>query len=118
VAPRPSSLCGEFAEVSLPVADFAAAQAFWEPLGFVASEETGSPYAHLPLTSDYLDLSFHRPRLCDRAMLVFRDPQMPERLARLRERGMTLRAAAALGAGAAFIEGPGDTPLLLLPGEG
>ena len=32
------SLCGEFAEVSLPAPDFAAAQAFWEPLGFVAAE--------------------------------------------------------------------------------
>jgi catechol 2,3-dioxygenase-like lactoylglutathione lyase family enzyme len=117
VARRPSSLCGDFAEISLPVADFAAAQAFWEPLGFVAAEESESPYPHLALTSDHLDLSFHRPRLCDRAMLVFRDPQMPERLARLRERGATLRGAAALGTGAAFIDGPGDTPLLLLPGE-
>jgi hypothetical protein len=117
IARHPGSLCGEFAEISLPVADFAAAQAFWEPLGFVAADEVESPYPHLPLTSDHLDLSFHSPRLCDRAMLVFRDREMPERLARLRERGLALRTAAALGTGAAFIEGPGDTPLLLLPGE-
>ena len=38
------SLCGDFAEVSLPAADFAAAQAFWEPLGFVAAEEAEKPY--------------------------------------------------------------------------
>ena len=117
VARRGDSLCGEFAEVSLPVTDFSAAQAFWEPLGFVAAEEVESPYPHLSLTSDHLDLSFHRPRLCERAMLVFRDRDMPERLARLHEGGVPLRSAPALGAGAAFIEGPEGTPLLLLPGE-
>ena len=114
---RAGSLCGDFAEVSLPATDFAAAQAFWEPLGFVAAGEAESPYAHLPLTSDHLDLSFHHPRLCARAMLVFRDPQMPARLARLREQDVPLRPVPALGADAAFVEGPDGTPLLLLTGE-
>jgi len=114
--PRAGSLCGDFAEISLPASDFAAARAYWEPLGFVAAGEAESPYPHLPLTSDHLDLSFHPPRLCAHAMLVFRDPEMPARLARLRERGVPLRAAGGLGADAAFIEGPDGTPLLLLTG--
>ncbi len=41
----------------------------------------------MPLTSDHLDIAFHRPRTLDRPMLVFRDPNMRERLARIRAFG-------------------------------
>jgi predicted lactoylglutathione lyase len=109
------SLCGNFAEVSLPVADFAAAQAFWEALGFVAAPEEQTPHPHLPLTSDYLEVSFHRPAFCARPMLVFRDPEMATRIARLRERGITAAAAPrGLPPGSALLSGPDGTPLLLL----
>jgi catechol 2,3-dioxygenase-like lactoylglutathione lyase family enzyme len=79
------SLCGYFEEFSMPSTDFAAAKAFWESLGFVATEETDLPYLHLALTSDHLDIAFHRPRTLDRPMLVFRDQGMRERLATLRD---------------------------------
>src|SRR5256885_11502059 len=49
------------------------------------------PYTTLfrsPLTSDYLDVSFHPPGVCERPMLVFRDPDMRARIARLRELGL------------------------------
>jgi predicted lactoylglutathione lyase len=110
------SLCGDFAEVSLPVTDFAAAQAFWEALGFVAAPEEQSPHPHLPLTSDYLEVSFHRPALCARPMLVFRDTAMATHIARLGERGIAFAASPrGLPPGAALLEGPDATPLLLLP---
>jgi len=110
------SLCGDFAEVSLPCADFAAAQAFWEPLGFVAAEEAQSPYPHLMLTSDRLDLAFHSPRFLAQPMLVFRNPEMPARLAGLAERNIALSPAPrGSGAGAALLTSPDGTPLLLLP---
>lgn len=113
-----ASHCGDFAEVSLPVADFAAAQAFWEPLGFVAAGEIESPYPHLPLTSDYLNIAFHRPGLCERPMLVFREAAMATRIARLRELGLTFAATPRLlGNAAALLESPDGTPLLLLSGE-
>jgi catechol 2,3-dioxygenase-like lactoylglutathione lyase family enzyme len=111
------SMCGDFAEVSLPVTDFAAARGFWEPLGFVAAGEVERPYPHLPLTSDYLDVSFHHPHLCDRAMLVFRDPDMSARIARLKELGMPIYPIgprAADGGGGALLESPHGTPLTLL----
>ena len=60
------SLCGYFTELSMPSADFEVAREFWEPLGFVATEEPDAPYAHMPLTSDHLDIAFHRPRTLDR----------------------------------------------------
>jgi catechol 2,3-dioxygenase-like lactoylglutathione lyase family enzyme len=83
--PERVSLCGYFEEFSMPGADFAAGKAFWEPRGFVATEETELPYRHLALTSDHLDIAFHAPRVLAEPMLVFRDPLMRERLAKLRD---------------------------------
>jgi catechol 2,3-dioxygenase-like lactoylglutathione lyase family enzyme len=112
-----TSLCGDFAEVSLPVRDFAAAQAFWEPLGFVAAEQAETPYPRLSLTSDHVDLAFHPPAVSTRPLLVFRDAGMSSRIARLEALGMALAAAPAAvrAAGAcALLAAPGGMPLLLL----
>jgi catechol 2,3-dioxygenase-like lactoylglutathione lyase family enzyme len=112
------SPCGEFAEVSLPVADFAAAQSFWEGCGFVAAAEEDVPYPHLALTSDYLDLSFHRPRLCEQPLLVFRAPDMEARIARLREAGIGFAASPrGMAPGSALLEAPGGACLLLASGD-
>ena len=115
-----TSLCGDFVEFSMPSMDFTEAREFWEPLGFVATEEPDAPYAHLPLTSDHLDIAFHRPRTLDRPMLVFRDANMRERLARIRELGVKETGELPRGlppAANALIEAPEGTPLLLLEGE-
>jgi catechol 2,3-dioxygenase-like lactoylglutathione lyase family enzyme len=117
--PTQTSLCGYFSEISLPASDFAVAQAFWEPLGFVATEEVEEPYLHLPLTSDHLDIAFHRPRTHDAPLLVFSDPDMPERIAHLRELGIPLSSELPRGVSAganALIEAPEGTALLLLHG--
>jgi len=116
--PHEVSLLGDFAQLSLPAADFAAAQAFWEPLGFVASEAVESPYLHLPLTSDHLALAFHRPRTCDAPLLVFRAADMAQRIARLRTLGVAeepLPRGIARDANAR-LESPEGTQLLLLAG--
>ena len=118
--PEDTSLCGYFTEFSMPAADFEAARIFWEPLGFVATEEPDAPYAHMPLTSDHLDLAFHRPRTLDRPMLVFREPNMRERLARIRDLGVRETGELPRGlpaAANALIESPEGIPLLLLEGE-
>lgn len=113
------SLLGDFAEVSLPAPDFAAAQAFWEPLGFVAADRAREPYPHLPLTSDTLDVTFHHPRILDRPMLVFRSADMAARVQRLRELGVAMSALprAIRAAAGALLESPDGTALLLLQGE-
>lgn len=87
--PEQISLCGYFSALSLPATDFDAQKRFWEPLGFVATDEAEHPYLHLPLTSDHLNIAFHRPRTLDEPMLVFEDAAMPERIARLRDKGLT-----------------------------
>jgi catechol 2,3-dioxygenase-like lactoylglutathione lyase family enzyme len=83
--PERVSLCGYFEEFSIPCTDFAAAKAFWESFGFVATEVTDLPYPHLALTSDHLGIAFHAPRILDRPTLVFREHGMHERLAKLRD---------------------------------
>ncbi len=113
---REVSLCGDFAQLSLPAADFAAARSFWEPLGFVASEEVSAPYEHLPLTSDTLELAFHRPRACATPLLVFRAADMRERIEHLRTLGVAEEAlprGITRGANALLVS-PEGTPLLLL----
>jgi catechol 2,3-dioxygenase-like lactoylglutathione lyase family enzyme len=118
--PAEVSLCGYFDGISMPVRDFEAAKLFWEPLGFVATEESENPYVHLPLTSDHLDIAFHRPRTFDVPMLVFRDPDMPARIAQLREQGTRISDELPRGldpTGNALIESPDGTSILLLRGD-
>lgn len=113
-----TSLCGDFAQLSLPVTDFAAAQAFWEPLGFVAAGEASEPYPHLELTSDHLDIAFHSPALCAQPMIVFHAPDMKARLEQLRALGVPLAPAPATSsAGNARLSAPEGTQLLLLQAE-
>ena len=117
---RETSLCGDFAELSLPAADFLIAQAFWELLGFVATQELEVPYVHLPLTSDGLDIAFHHPRTFDGSLIVFRSPDMPERIARLESLGLLSDEPLPRGIGRgdnALIVSPEGTHLLLLQGE-
>jgi catechol 2,3-dioxygenase-like lactoylglutathione lyase family enzyme len=119
-APGESSLCGDFAEVSLPVTDFAAAQAFFEPLGFVATDAVQTPYAHLPLTSDHLDLAFHHSRTFDEPLIVFRAPDMAQRIEKLRTLGVAGAALLPHGVpptGNVLLRAPEGTQLLLLQGE-
>jgi hypothetical protein len=79
--------CGYFAELGLPSRDIAVARSFWEPLGFVALDERSDPFPRTQLTSDHLDLALYRTRALRQPVLTFEDPEMRERLARLRERG-------------------------------
>jgi catechol 2,3-dioxygenase-like lactoylglutathione lyase family enzyme len=82
------SACGYFSELGLPVRAADAARAFWESVGFVALEEEAQPFPRTPLVSDGLDLALYRTRALREPVLTFEDSEMPQRLARLRERGI------------------------------
>jgi catechol 2,3-dioxygenase-like lactoylglutathione lyase family enzyme len=115
--PAEVSLVGYFDGFSMPARNFETARAFWEPLGFVATEEAETPFVHLPFTSDHLDIAFHRPRMLDVPMLVFLDPEMPARIAQLRDQGVRLSDELPRGLDPAYnamIESPDGTILLLL----
>lgn len=112
-----ATLCGHFAEVSLPATGFEAPQAYWEALGFVATGLAAEPWPHLSLTSDFLDLSFHAAAVHPRPLLVFRDAGVDARIARLEALGLRVRTALPGGARGGLIEGPDGTALLLLGHE-
>jgi len=110
------SLCGDFAEYSMPSNDFAAAVRFWEPLGFVATGIEAAPYEHMPLTSDHLDLAFHARATADRPLLVFRTPDMDARIAWLASVGIAMSEELPpelSSAGHARIDTPEGATLLL-----
>jgi hypothetical protein len=86
--PGQTSLCGDFAEFSIPAAQFDSMRDFWEPLGFVALGETELPYLRMSMTSDHVDLAVHRQRTLDQSMLVFTAADMDERIERLRSLGL------------------------------
>jgi hypothetical protein len=114
---RESSLCGDFAEYSVPAADFAPMAAFWEPLGFVAMGESEAPYLRMSMTSDHLDLGVHRPRTLDAPMLVFSAADMGERIERLGALGFASSADLPRGLDprhCALLEAPEGTALLLV----
>jgi len=111
------SLCGDFAEYSMPAAEFEPMREFWEPLGFVAMGEIEAPYLHMSMTSDYLDLGVHRPRTLEVPMLVFSAPDMGERIERIRALGFDPSDALPRGLDprhCALFEAPEGTSLLLL----
>src|SRR5688572_3430179 len=112
-----TSLCGDFAEYSLPYSEFEPMRAFWEPLGFVALGETDAPYVRMSMTSDHIDLAVHRPRTLDQPMLVFAAPDMGERIERLRTLGVAMSDDLPRGLdprSAALLRAPEGTALLLI----
>ncbi len=114
---RDTSLCGDFAEFSLPAGEFEPLRDFWEPLGFVAMGETDTPYVRMSMTSDYIDLAVHRPRTLDRPMLVFAAADMGERIERLKALGIESSTDLPRGLDprhCALIEAPEGTALLLI----
>jgi len=112
-----SSLCGDFAEFSLPAGEFQPMREFWEPLGFVALDESEAPYLRMSMTSDHIDLAVHRPRTLDVPMLVFAAADMGERIDRLRALGCELSEDLPRGLDprhSALLEAPEGTTLLLI----
>jgi len=112
------SLCGYFSYLSLPQPDYQAASEFWERAGFVALPEETAPFAHLPLTSDRLDLGFHPPQSFDGVLLVFECSDVARHIARLRELGIAPSAQLPRGLDrrhSALLQAPEGTGLLLVP---
>jgi len=114
---RDTSQCGDFAEYSIPAADFAPMRDFWEPLGFVALGESETPYLRMAMTSDHLDIGVHRPRTLESSMLVFAAADMGERIEQLRSQGCEFSDALPRGLDprhCALLEAPERTLLLLI----
>jgi catechol 2,3-dioxygenase-like lactoylglutathione lyase family enzyme len=70
-ASTPASKLGWFEECLLPVRDLERARAWWEALGFVATEAGAAPWPHYALTSDTLNVGLCRTGEFDSPVLRF-----------------------------------------------
>lgn len=114
------SRLGWFEEVTLPTADLDASIAFWEGVGFVPAEEGESPFPHIGLTSDSLNVSLARSRGLGRTALVFTDLRMPDRIRQLADAGIEFSQELPAGldpASYALLIAPEGLPLLLATGD-
>lgn len=116
LSPAHSSTLGYFEEFAVATPDLAAASAFWERMGFVAFEPVLEPLPKVVAASRDLNLGLYGIDLTA-PVLVFSDATMPDRIGSLRDRGyrFTQRMPRELLAiGAALLEAPEGTQLLLL----
>jgi len=109
------TLLGQFSQLSLPLADFEAGEAFWDRLGAVTRRED-LPWKQLCVDLPGFSLAFHRPSLHDEPLLVFRQPDLGTAGPALRDAGF----AAAPGLGGfgtpahLILSSPEQVPLVLL----
>jgi len=114
------SHCGWFSAYSMPAQGDDAVRDFWERAGFVALELQEQPLPTLPLVSDHLSLGLHAARTLAEPLLLFVDPEMTGKLARLEAAGIEPSAKLPRGLDPrdnALIETPEGTLLLLLTAE-
>ena len=120
LGPGETSRLGWFEEYALPVADLKAAEAAFERLGFVPAEEGNEPYPHIGMTSDSLNVALVSAGTLKHSALVFTDPAMGSRVAKLVAAGFELahRLPAGLDASRhALLVAPEGTQLLLTTSE-
>jgi catechol 2,3-dioxygenase-like lactoylglutathione lyase family enzyme len=116
LSPAHLSALGYFEEFALATPDLAAASAFWERVGFVAFEPVREPFARAVAASRDLNVGLYAIDL-QVPVLVFTDAAMPERIASLRDQGHRFAQRMPrelLAIGAAMLEAPEGTQLLLL----
>jgi catechol 2,3-dioxygenase-like lactoylglutathione lyase family enzyme len=118
-APSKPSVLGYFEEFGIPTADLERSAAFWDALGLVAFEPERVPFTRVVATGRDLNVGLYDLDLRS-PVLAFSAPDMPERVAMLRERG--LRFAGRLPRGMnprehALLVAPEGTALLLSTGS-
>jgi catechol 2,3-dioxygenase-like lactoylglutathione lyase family enzyme len=114
-APSKPSDLGYFEEFGIPTPDLERCAAFWEALGFVAFEPERLPFTRIVATGRDLNLGFYDVDLRS-PVLAFSAPDMPERIAVLRERGLRFAGRLPRGMNArehALLIAPEGTGVLL-----
>ena len=118
--PGETSWCGYFSEIGIPARDPDRSKAFWEQLGFVATDEQQEPFRRISLTSDFLNLGLYATRELRRPVLTFVDSEMPSRVSHIENLGIerSRRLPAAFDPDrAAILVAPEGTELLLMTGD-
>ena len=115
-APPLFSELGYFEEFGIPTPDLERSAAFWEALGLVAFEPERVPFTKVVATGRDLNVGLYDLDLRS-PVLAFSAPDMPERIAALRERGLRFAERLPRGMSArehAMLIAPEGTRLLLV----
>ena len=115
LAATPSSRLGYFEEFGIPTTDLARSTAFWDALGCVAFDPIRAPFAKVVASHRDLNVGLYDTDL-KRPVLTFSDPDMPERIVELRDKGHRFVDRLPRGMNArenALLEAPEGTWLLL-----
>jgi hypothetical protein len=115
LSPAHATELGYFEEFGIPTTDLTRASAFWDSLGFVAFDPVKQPFAKVVAAGRDLNVGLYDVDLRS-PVLTFADPAMPERIARLRDRGLTFVERLPRGLSAkenAMLQAPDGTLLLL-----
>lgn len=113
--PAHATRLGYFEEYGIPTTDLGRSTAFWDALGLVAFDPVRAPFAKVVAASRDLNVGLYDVDL--RApVLAFSDPEMPERIADLRDKGYRLLDRLPRGMNSrenALVEAPEGTWLML-----
>ena len=118
-APASHSQLGYFEEFGIPTSDPERSAAFWDALGLVAFEPVSEPFARVVVAGRDLNVGLYDLDLRT-PVLTFSATDMPERIARLRARGLQFAGRLPRGMSArehAMLIAPEGTCLLLTTGE-
>jgi len=118
-APASPSQLGYFEEFGIPTTDLERSAAFWDALGLVVFEPVSEPFARVVVAGRDLNVGLYDLDLRT-PVLTFSATDMPERVARLRERGLQFAGRLPRGMSArehAMLIAPEGTCLLLTTGE-
>lgn len=114
-----TSRLGWFEEFALPARDLESSARWWEQLGFVAAESGEDPWPRVGLTSDSLNVALVGAGNLRAPALVFREPDMAERIRRLAETGIAFSRGLPRALDPqqnALLVAPEGTSLLLMTG--
>lgn len=115
VAPASASQLGYFEEFGIPTPDLERSAAFWDALGLVAFEPERVPFTRVVAAGRDLNLGLYDVDLRS-PVIAFSAPDMPARIAMLRERGLRFADRLPRGMNAreqAMLIAPEGTGLLL-----
>ena len=80
ISRAPLSVCGQFAELALPVEDAGVAAAFWERLGFTALHSTSDPYPLVIMGDGLIVIGLHQSGHFTIPFLTYFAPDSAERI--------------------------------------
>ena len=118
----PLCTCGKFGELAIAVSDFKATAAFWQQLGFEPSHTSNEPYPWGIFSDGRIVLGFHETtEFGDNGpTLTYFAPDMPERIARLRQAGIPFASEMPDESGTvrnATLKGPAGEAIFMFEGE-